>query len=276
MSGRLVILRHKSWHVWNQDNQEKVLRDERLHRESEEAKRAEGKRKLSETIYSTLSSGESLTQFVEVAEPPSTQTRGEKGESSQPPTKRDPALDDWKLGDGSRELSKVAPWYEHGSTTRSASHYDEQDAKRKKLEDPMAAFCADKSHIESKTAEEDSFTEKPPPLMVETPPLAVVKNDGGSTSSSDNDSRGRKSKSRKDRSKDKSKKDKRRKDKKKDKKNRRRSPSPVRAAPMVPDGIDFDALRARRLEREKSERKREQLLLAEVDIFGTHSSDRFR
>jgi hypothetical protein len=34
MSGRLVILRHKSWNVWNQDNVEKVLRDERLHRET--------------------------------------------------------------------------------------------------------------------------------------------------------------------------------------------------------------------------------------------------
>jgi hypothetical protein len=36
MSGRLVILRHKSWNVWNQDNREKVLRDERLHREEQE------------------------------------------------------------------------------------------------------------------------------------------------------------------------------------------------------------------------------------------------
>ena len=36
MSGRLVISRHKSWHVWNQDNQEKVLRDERIHREKME------------------------------------------------------------------------------------------------------------------------------------------------------------------------------------------------------------------------------------------------
>lgn len=39
MSGRLVILRHKSWNVWNGDNIEKVMKDERLHRENEEAKR---------------------------------------------------------------------------------------------------------------------------------------------------------------------------------------------------------------------------------------------
>lgn len=37
MSGRLVILPHKSWHVWNQDNREKVKRDERLHREAQAA-----------------------------------------------------------------------------------------------------------------------------------------------------------------------------------------------------------------------------------------------
>jgi len=36
MSGRLVILPHKSWNVWNQDNREKVLRDERIQREEAE------------------------------------------------------------------------------------------------------------------------------------------------------------------------------------------------------------------------------------------------
>ena len=37
--GKLNILMHKSWNVWNRDNVEKVLRDERLHREEESKKR---------------------------------------------------------------------------------------------------------------------------------------------------------------------------------------------------------------------------------------------
>ena len=40
MSGRLIILSKKSWHRWRQDNQERVLRDERLHREAEAEKAA--------------------------------------------------------------------------------------------------------------------------------------------------------------------------------------------------------------------------------------------
>jgi hypothetical protein len=42
MSGRLIISRHKSWHVWNRDNVERVEKDEKLQAEqkAEEEKRA--------------------------------------------------------------------------------------------------------------------------------------------------------------------------------------------------------------------------------------------
>lgn len=51
MSGRLIISRHKSWHVWNHDNVEKVEKDERLlaEKKAEEEKRvklAEGEARL--------------------------------------------------------------------------------------------------------------------------------------------------------------------------------------------------------------------------------------
>lgn len=41
MSGRLVILPHKSWNVWGRENKEKVARDERNAREEEELKQLE-------------------------------------------------------------------------------------------------------------------------------------------------------------------------------------------------------------------------------------------
>ena len=37
MSSNLKILKHKTWHVWKQDNIERVLRDERLHEEKQAA-----------------------------------------------------------------------------------------------------------------------------------------------------------------------------------------------------------------------------------------------
>lgn len=48
MSGRLVILPHKSWNVWNQDNKEKVLRDQRLFNEEIQRKADNEKRQSQE------------------------------------------------------------------------------------------------------------------------------------------------------------------------------------------------------------------------------------
>lgn len=62
MSGRLVILPHKSWNVWNRDNREKVARDERLFQEAQSALIAKEREILQEQQL------ELLTQSVSSAE----------------------------------------------------------------------------------------------------------------------------------------------------------------------------------------------------------------
>ncbi len=62
MSGRLVILRHKSWHVWNADNREKVMRDEREHAEEVEADRHKRQRLEQERNLELLRSGKEITE----------------------------------------------------------------------------------------------------------------------------------------------------------------------------------------------------------------------
>jgi hypothetical protein len=54
MSGRLVILRHKSWNVWNQDNITKVRNDEQKHREQEEAKKLKESELIDEKTLTVL------------------------------------------------------------------------------------------------------------------------------------------------------------------------------------------------------------------------------
>lgn len=57
MSGRLVILRHKSWNVWNADNREKVLRDERVHQESLTEEETSSRKRNQEAMLETLRKG---------------------------------------------------------------------------------------------------------------------------------------------------------------------------------------------------------------------------
>lgn len=54
MSGRLVILRHKTWNVWNVEARNKVLKDERKHREEEEAKEKRSKELMNEQTLTIL------------------------------------------------------------------------------------------------------------------------------------------------------------------------------------------------------------------------------
>lgn len=52
--GGLRILGHKRWHVWRRDNIERVLRDERLDAEAQEARRATERRREQEQRAQTL------------------------------------------------------------------------------------------------------------------------------------------------------------------------------------------------------------------------------
>lgn len=174
MSGRLVILPHKSWNVWNQDNREKVARDERLHREAEEAKAEKAKLLLQEQNLELLqseqgvglpSNGSSSEVHGDVApfrlfedlERLNSNMVGnaeylkEKALKEQIQKKKD-GIADWALGEGSYENSKTRPWYavlqsdttSDSSTivkqepgTASASQKIVREITRKERADPM-------------------------------------------------------------------------------------------------------------------------------------------
>lgn len=178
MSGRLVILPHKSWNVWNQDNREKVARDERLHREAEEAKAEKAKLLLQEQNLEQLlsnqnpillvndgsiaTSSSSVVPFRLFEDLEKTQANKignaeyikEKAQKEQAQKKKD-GVADWALGEGSYENSKTKPWYavldqdnqsstaatiklEAGLTGASSSNKLVREITRKVKADPMS------------------------------------------------------------------------------------------------------------------------------------------
>lgn len=68
MSGRLVILPHKSWNVWNATNKNKVLRDERLEREAAQHTAQIERANTQELTLSTL---RNTAQSSSTSHPPS-------------------------------------------------------------------------------------------------------------------------------------------------------------------------------------------------------------
>ena len=138
MSGRLVILPHKQWHVWNKDNREKVKRDERLNKEEQERDRlrdsslqqeinlaqlkanCEGteRRPEGEGVVRRDVAAASLIPFtlfsnvdedLRQKEVRDERARVQKQKDLQ--LKRREGVAEWGLGEGSSEHSKIIPWY---------------------------------------------------------------------------------------------------------------------------------------------------------------------
>jgi hypothetical protein len=181
MSGRLVILRHKSWHVWNQDNREKVLRDERLHREAEEAKKELENKSIQKKNMEILRGGVGTEELPEsiveefVPNPPAEPVPfrlfedleqkeantllghpdylKEKAEKERK-MKQKEGVADWALGEGSFESRGIVPWYQQSakqSTSQMTIEQKDKENVRKFTQDPMAKFIHhDDSIAESK------------------------------------------------------------------------------------------------------------------------------
>lgn len=169
MSGRLIILPHKSWNVWNRDNREKVARDERLHKEEEAANEKERRQKFQEHQFEVLSrlQSDDRTNTVEVANADDDIALSDPhpfrlfGDIEQQIEKRAQNMDyekekaakeladkrregtaPWALGEGSIEVSKSKPWYlqRHDVSSTIAVPVCERDSVKKCRSDPMFGF----------------------------------------------------------------------------------------------------------------------------------------
>ena len=268
MSGRLVISRHKSWHVWNQDNREKVLRDERLHREEVQAKEQEEKRRQQEhnlqqlktsTDHNASSSHNVLVDEdkpveafrlfadLEAKSHPegNPEYLQEKKKKEQLKRKRE-GIQDWALGEGSLESSHSKPWFHDKHDSKKALSKEEERIRQQ--EDPMHTFLQQKSceWIESKESNDIQ------PYYESTRRSTYDKSD---------------------------KHEKHRKNKVSDREfydrsiESRPSVSTSAAAASIKsklnNKLDIQALREKRLKREKEEKKKASLILAQNDIFGS-------
>lgn len=161
MSGRLVILPHKKWNIWNQDNVEKVLKDERLNRysscsslnsytsqydslsvrEAQEATKARERSLHQESVYEKLTgtSGEGTKplrlDFDKAANFGNAEREREEKRENDKRRKRE-GVAPWELGAD----AKTTPWYaSSGDSERPLQeHKRRRDENHKHSLDPMA------------------------------------------------------------------------------------------------------------------------------------------
>lgn len=151
MSSRLVILRHKSWNVWNTENREKVLRDERLHREHQELNSKAERFKTQESQRQELLKQNNFTPEENQvrSSKPNNDYLIERNEQDRRKRKRE-GIADWELGEGSREKTGKRAWYE-SIECKEEDIVEEVDIPNKIHEDPMAKFCIVSSEAEDKS-----------------------------------------------------------------------------------------------------------------------------
>jgi len=177
MSGKLKLLPHKQWNVWNRDNREKVLRDKRLLQEENDIKEKREKELQQEHILSVLKStaygsnnndnkqeliqfnnnnnnnnnnnqNENEKQLVtfrlfdDIEEKLKKQQENEdfkkEKEMKELLKQRKEGTAPWGLADGSHEKSKIKPWYINNQLKNNISL--EKDVDDKYRLDPMAKF----------------------------------------------------------------------------------------------------------------------------------------
>ena len=217
MSGRLVILRHKSWNVWNADNKEKVLRDERLHKEQLDEKNKQERELISEKQREALSNDDKSPKLEHVNLFDDLSKIDKKRENedyvkerNDKETKRlkQEGVAPWALSEG----TNTVPWYAKSSSSRGASASKDESWKSKL--DPANKFVEKKSAL----IKAKSITQQPSSSSAQQ---AVAKPQVISSSSATQ--------------------------------------------------VDLiNELRKKRLDREKAERHRASVLLAEYDIYGSN------
>ena len=174
MSGKLKLLPHKSWNVWNRDNRERVLKDKRLLQEENDIKSKREKELEQEHILTVLKSTasntsntsntittattscnilvntndnekqlESFRLFDDIEEKLQKQKQNEdykkEKEMKELLKQRREGTAPWGLGDGLHEKSKMKPWYISNDVKESSSS-NEKDVDDKSRLDPMARF----------------------------------------------------------------------------------------------------------------------------------------
>lgn len=146
MSGRLVILRHKKWNVWNQDNQEKVLKDERIAREEEQERHEKERKRTQEKNLEILNGVVSEEPLISIDKIQKTEKKPETLNKEAPPQKFS-------------ELTAKTPWY-------LTSNLPQTDAKKEDdNQDPMYKFMQDKDTEKMSRPYEDLRT--PQTLTIE-------------------------------------------------------------------------------------------------------------